>query len=101
MQGVLARLQSQAQVMVDGRSFLTSGLNISSSDGRLSLLLSVSPPTSSQTQPRLATTVSAQLKGRSGFCKVLHVQTLISPLYLHSRFTFCLSATLQIGSSLF
>lgn len=73
IQGMFARLQSRAQVIVDGRSLLTSGLNISTSDGRLSLLLSVSPPTSAQTQPSLTTTLTAQLKGRLDFWKVLHI----------------------------
>lgn len=66
-QGMLARLQSRAQVVVDGRSLLTSGLNISTSDGRLSLLLSVSPPAANQTQPSLAATLTAQLKGSFRF----------------------------------
>lgn len=58
---MLAQFQSQAQVAVDGRSLLVSGLNVSAPDGRLSLLLSVSP--SNQTQPSLATTWVAQIKG--------------------------------------
>ncbi|XP_056913419.1 uncharacterized protein LOC130539234 isoform X1 [Takifugu flavidus] len=61
VQGMLAQFQSQAQVAVDGRSLLVSGLNVSAPDGRLSLLLSVSP--SNQTQPSLATTWVAQIKG--------------------------------------
>lgn len=62
VQGTLAQFQSQAQVVVDGRSLLASGLNVSAPDGRLSLLLSVSPP--NQTQPSLATTLLAQIRGR-------------------------------------
>lgn len=61
VQGMLAQFQSQAQVAVDGRSLLASGLNVSAPDGRLSLLLSVSP--SNQTQPSLATTLVAQVRG--------------------------------------
>lgn len=72
-QGTLARLQSRAQVVVEGRSLLTSGLNVSTSDGRLSLLLSVSPPASNQTQPSLAAILTAQLKGSLDFCEVVHI----------------------------
>lgn len=62
VQGTFAQFQSQAQVVVDRRSLLASGLNVSAPDGRLSLLLSVSPP--NQTQPSLATTLLAQIRGR-------------------------------------
>lgn len=63
IKGALALLQSRAQLIVDGRSLFTSDLNISAPDGRLSLLLSVSSSTSTQTQPRLATALVAQVKG--------------------------------------
>lgn len=64
LQGALPQLQSQAQVLVDGRSLLASGLNVSAAEGRASLLLSVSPPSSNQTQPALATSFAVQLKGQ-------------------------------------
>lgn len=63
-QGAFAQLQSQARVAVDGRALLAAGLNVSVPDGRLSLLLSASPPDYNQTQPSLGTALTAQLKGR-------------------------------------
>lgn len=64
--GVFAQLQSKAQLIVDGHKLLASGLNVSAADGRLALLLSLSPPASNQTgtQASLDTTLSAQFKGQ-------------------------------------
>ncbi|XP_054870047.1 uncharacterized protein LOC111586552 isoform X2 [Amphiprion ocellaris] len=65
IQGVLSQLQSRAQLTVDGHKLLTSGLNISGADGRLSARLFYSPPAFNQTriQQNLDTVLTAQFKG--------------------------------------
>ncbi|XP_059200431.1 uncharacterized protein LOC131980237 [Centropristis striata] len=65
IQGVFSQLQSRLRLTVDGHKLLASGLNVSSADGRLALLLSYSPPASNQTgtQPSLDTSLAAQFKG--------------------------------------
>ena len=66
IQGVLAQLQSKAQLIADGHKLLASGFNVSMSDGRLALLFSFSPPASNQTRTRLSldTALTAQFKGQ-------------------------------------
>lgn len=66
LRGVFPQLQSGAQLIVDGHKLLASGLNVSVSDGRLALLLSVSPPASNETGANsgLSTTLTAQFKGQ-------------------------------------
>lgn len=66
MRGVLPQLQSGAQLLVDRRRLLSSSFNISVVDGRLALLLSVSPPTHNDTgaDSGLNASLSAQFKGR-------------------------------------
>lgn len=66
IRGVFPQLQSGAQLIVDGHKLLASGLNVSASDGRLALLLSVSPPASNETGARsgLSATLTAQFKGQ-------------------------------------
>lgn len=61
-----AQLQSRAQLSVDGRKLLTSGLNVSVANGRLALLLSFSPTALNQTAtwPGLDTALTAQFKGQ-------------------------------------
>uniref|UniRef100_UPI003AABB2CD uncharacterized protein n=1 Tax=Centroberyx gerrardi TaxID=166262 RepID=UPI003AABB2CD len=65
IQGGFSQLQSKAQLTVDKHKLLDSGLNVSVADGRLAMLLSYSPPASSQTGTRhsLDTTLTAQFKG--------------------------------------
>ncbi|XP_051809947.1 uncharacterized protein LOC110964699 isoform X2 [Acanthochromis polyacanthus] len=65
IQGVLSQLQSRVQLTVDGHKLLTSGLNISGADGRLSARLFYSPPAFNQTriQQNLDTVLTAQFKG--------------------------------------
>lgn len=67
IRGVLARLQSRAQLTVGGHKLLAAGFNVSAADGRLALLLSFSPPASNltgQAQASLDSTLSAQFKGQ-------------------------------------
>ncbi|KAK1879652.1 hypothetical protein KUDE01_027769, partial [Dissostichus eleginoides] len=65
VQGVFSQLQSGVRLSVDGQQLLSSGLNVSVSDGRLALLLSFSPPAANLTgtQNSLNTTITAQFKG--------------------------------------
>ncbi|CAJ1071926.1 uncharacterized protein LOC122887130 [Xyrichtys novacula] len=65
IQGVSSGLQSRAQLSVDGHKLFLSGLNVSLSDGHLSLLLSSSQPSSNQTETRhsLGMSLTAQFKG--------------------------------------
>ncbi|XP_047445376.1 uncharacterized protein LOC125010660 [Mugil cephalus] len=64
IQGVLSQLQSRAHLTVDGHKLLSSGLNVSVSDGHLALLLSYSPQAFNQTTPHnLDGFLTAQFKG--------------------------------------
>nr|XP_057943014.1 uncharacterized protein LOC131138235 isoform X3 [Doryrhamphus excisus] len=62
---VLSQLQSRAQLTVDGHKLLDSGMNVSTADGRLAVLLSYLPPLSNQTWKHfsLHAAVMAQFKG--------------------------------------
>ncbi|XP_054625428.1 uncharacterized protein LOC129177877 [Dunckerocampus dactyliophorus] len=64
-QGFLSQLQSRAQLTVDGHKLLDSGMNVSTADGRLAVLLSYLPPLSNQTRKHfsLNTAGVAQFKG--------------------------------------
>ncbi|XP_037837860.1 uncharacterized protein LOC108248532 [Kryptolebias marmoratus] len=65
IKGALFKLQSRAQLSLDGQNLLTSGLNFSGPDGHLAALLSFSPAALNQTKTRhkLHTVLSAQFKG--------------------------------------
>ncbi|KAK5918982.1 hypothetical protein CgunFtcFv8_022916 [Champsocephalus gunnari] len=65
VQGVFSQLQAGVRLSVDGQQLLSSGLNVSVSDGRLALLLSFRPPAANLTgtQNSLNTTITAQFKG--------------------------------------
>ncbi|KAI4809707.1 hypothetical protein KUCAC02_018573, partial [Chaenocephalus aceratus] len=65
VQGGFSQLQAGVRLSVDGQQLLSSGLNVSVSDGRLALLLSFAPPAANLTgtQNSLNTTITAQFKG--------------------------------------
>ncbi|XP_017165280.1 uncharacterized protein LOC103479198 isoform X2 [Poecilia reticulata] len=65
MKGGLSELWSRAELSVDGRKLLTSGLNVSGAAGRLAGLLSFSPAALNQTrtQHKLDTVLTVQFKG--------------------------------------
>ncbi|XP_034558150.1 uncharacterized protein LOC117826305 [Notolabrus celidotus] len=65
VQGLSSRLQSRAQLSLDGHELLVSGLNVSVSGGRLDLLFSFATPSSNQTetQHRLDSALTVQFKG--------------------------------------
>ncbi|XP_041848721.1 uncharacterized protein LOC121644668 isoform X2 [Melanotaenia boesemani] len=63
IQGTLPRLQSRAQLSVGGHKLLTSGLNVSGTDGHLAALFSYSPLNQTRTQHNLDTILIAQFKG--------------------------------------
>nr|XP_043895928.1 uncharacterized protein LOC122778275 [Solea senegalensis] len=65
IQGVFPQFQSRAQLIVDRYKLLTSGFNVSVSDGRLALQLSYSPLVSNHTRApfSLGTALVAQFKG--------------------------------------
>ncbi|KAK7945812.1 hypothetical protein WMY93_001540 [Mugilogobius chulae] len=62
--GNFLRLQSKAQLSVDGLKVLSSGLNVSSASGRLTAILSyVLPPSNQTSQHTLEAALAAQFKG--------------------------------------
>ncbi|PWA17390.1 hypothetical protein CCH79_00011232 [Gambusia affinis] len=65
IKGALSELRSRAELSVDGRKLLTSGLNVSRAAGRLAGLLSFSPAALNQTrtQHKLDTVLTVQFKG--------------------------------------
>ncbi|XP_077415011.1 uncharacterized protein LOC144044458 isoform X2 [Vanacampus margaritifer] len=65
IQGMPSQLQSRTQVTLDGHKLLDSGVNVSSVDGRLAVLLSYVPSPSNQTWKHfsLNTAVTLQFKG--------------------------------------
>ncbi|XP_074545635.1 uncharacterized protein LOC141804879 [Halichoeres trimaculatus] len=65
IQGLSSRLQSQAQLSLDGQKLLVSGLNVSVSDGRLALLFSYFTPSFNQTETQrsLVSALTVQFKG--------------------------------------
>ncbi|XP_061925266.1 uncharacterized protein LOC133664564 isoform X2 [Entelurus aequoreus] len=64
-QGLWSQLRSRTQLSVDGHKLLDSGMNVSTADGRLAVLLSYIPPLSNETWEyfSLNTAVTAQFKG--------------------------------------
>lgn len=66
VRGVFPQLQSGAQLLVDGHRLASSGFNVSIADGRLALLLSLSPPAPNITAANsgLNASLSAQFKGQ-------------------------------------
>ncbi|XP_045076371.1 uncharacterized protein LOC123490399, partial [Coregonus clupeaformis] len=63
--GVMSQLRSRAHLSMDGHRLLVSGLNVSVADGRLAMLLSLTPPSSLRTYLpySLDTAMTAQFTG--------------------------------------
>ncbi|KAM9323084.1 uncharacterized protein KZ484_021175 [Pholidichthys leucotaenia] len=65
IKGVLPQVQSRAQLTVDGHKRLTSGFNVSGTDGHLAVLFSYSPQAVNQTAPQnnLDALLTVQFRG--------------------------------------
>ncbi|KAM4551263.1 uncharacterized protein PAE49_015110 isoform 2-T2 [Odontesthes bonariensis] len=65
IKGTLSQLQSRAQLSVAGHKLLSSGFNVSNTDGHLAALFSYSPSSFNQTRTphKLDTFLTAQFKG--------------------------------------